>query len=143
MRVFTVRRLAALVAVLALVLSASSAFAGDSTSAIIADVAKDGKVDGHYTKAQLQAALKSPLLAQYGGTGGVAAVQGAASSSGGGSSPGGGSPAQTSAPTVSSSGTLPFTGADIALFLVVGGVLVVAGVGLRRLGRNDDTAAGA
>jgi hypothetical protein len=137
MRIITVRRLAALVAVLALAFSASSAFAGDSTSAIIADVAKDGKVDGHYTKAQLQAALKSPLLAQYGGTGGVAAVQGAASSSGNGSQ------AQTAAPAVSSSGTLPFTGADIALFLIVGGVLVVAGVGLRRLGRNDDTATGA
>jgi hypothetical protein len=141
MRIITVRCLAALVAVLALAFSATSAFAGDSTSAIIADVAKDGKVDGHYTKAQLQAALKSPLLAQYGGTGGVAAVQGAASSSGNGSKAHTSAP--TTAPAVSSSGTLPFTGADIALFLVVGGVLVVAGVGLRRLGRNDDTAAGA
>jgi hypothetical protein len=132
MRLVPLRRLAALVAVLALALSAANAFAGDSTSAIISDVAKDGKVDGHYSKAQLQAALKSPLLAQYGGAGGVAGVQSAAASKKGVAGVQGSVPQPTS-----SSGTLPFTGSDIAIFLIVGGALVTAGIGLRRLGRND------
>jgi hypothetical protein len=139
MRTTAIRRLVALLTVLALALGATNALAGDVTSAIIADIAKDGKIDGHYTKAQLQQALKSPLLAQYGGTGGVAGVQG--TTGGKGSSPSSGSVAgvQSAAPgTTTQSGTLPFTGADIALFLVVGGVLVAAGAGLRRISRHED-----
>jgi hypothetical protein len=133
MRTTPIHRLVALLTVLALAFGASSAYAGDATSAIIADVAKDGKVDGHYTKAQLQQALKSPLLAQYGGTGGVAGVQGANAGNSGNVAG-----VQSAPPAPSQSGTLPFTGADIALFLVVGGVLVAAGVGLRRISRNED-----
>src|SRR3954447_1228047 len=113
MRHLSTRRLAALVAVLAVAIFASSAFAGDTTSAIVRDVAADGHVDGHYTAAQLRAALASPLLQQYGGSGGVAGVQAALTHQPG---------------TGHQSGSLPFTGADIALFLAVGGVLVVAGV---------------
>ena len=45
-----------------------------TTQAIVKDVAKDGKVDGHYTQAQLHAALKSPLLKQYGGQAAVESV---------------------------------------------------------------------
>ena len=120
----TPRRLAALIAVLALAIFASSAFAGDTTSAIVRDVAADGHVDGHYTAAQLRAALASPLLQQYGGSGGVAGVQAALTH-------------HTPPGTGHHSGTLPFTGADIVLFLAIGGVLVAAGFGLRRLGRNE------
>ena len=47
---------------------------GGTTQAIIKDVAKDGKVDGHYTTGQLKAALKSPLLKQYGGQGAVESI---------------------------------------------------------------------
>lgn len=44
-----------------------------------------------------------------------------------------------SAPAVatSSSGTLPFTGSDLAIFVVVGAGLLTIGAGLRRLGRNE------
>jgi hypothetical protein len=125
MRHLSTRRLAALVAVLAVAIFASSAFAGDTTSAIVRDVAADGHVDGNYTAAQLRTALNSPLLAQYGGAGGVAGVQAALTHT----------PAGTG-----HSGNLPFTGSDIALFLAIGGVLVVAGVALRRFGRNTPPA---
>jgi len=121
---FTPRRLAAIVAVLALALFASSAFAGDTTGTIVRDVAADGHVDGHYTAAQLRTALASPLLQQYGGSGGVAGVQAALTH-------------KTTPPPPGHHGNLPFTGADIALFLAVGGVLVAAGFGLRRLGRQE------
>jgi hypothetical protein len=127
MRHLSTRRLAALVAVLALAIFATSAFAGsgDVTAAIVKDVAADGHVDGHYTNAQLRTALNSPLLVQYGGAGGVAGVQAALTH-------------KTTPPgTGHNSGNLPFTGSDIALFLAIGGVLVVAGVALRRFGRNQ------
>ena len=46
-------------------------------------------------------------------------------------------PAQVTQPaqvaTVSSNGTLPFTGLDLGLFLVIGGVAVASGLGLRRV----------
>jgi hypothetical protein len=33
--------------------------------------------------------------------------------------------------------TLPFTGSDLAVFVVAGGVLIAVGFGLRRFGRNE------
>ena len=54
--------------------AASLASSGGTTSAIVKDVAKDGKVDGNYTSAQLKSALKNPLLKQYGGQGAVESV---------------------------------------------------------------------
>ena len=42
--------------------------------------------------------------------------------------------------TTTSSGSLPFTGLDVALFAAAGGLLVVAGVGMRRLTRSTGTA---
>jgi hypothetical protein len=127
MRHLSARRLAALLAVLAVAIFASSAYAGDTTGQIVRDVAADGHVDGHYTNAQLRAALASPLLAQYGGAGGVAGVQAALTH-------------KTPPGTGHNNGQLPFTGSDIALFLAIGGVLVVAGVALRRFGRNTPPA---
>ena len=49
------------------------------------------------------------------------------------------SPAKASAGTAASSSgpsTLPFTGSDLAVFMVAGVLLVGMGVGLRRLGRD-------
>jgi hypothetical protein len=117
---------------LALCVMPAMAFAagGGSTQAIIKDVAKDGKVDGSYTTGQLKAALKSPLLKQYGGQGAVESIL-----------------ARTTPKTVKAtpatgpSSNLPFTGADIFLFVAVGGGLVAAGLVLRRFGRRDDEAA--
>jgi hypothetical protein len=144
------RTVALLVAAVALGLFGGTALANSTTGAIISDVAVDGHVDGHYTVAQLKAALKSPLLAQYGGQGGVAGVQGAI----GGKK----APKKVTKPTATKttktapaksapkaavaaapsapSNNLPFTGADVGLFLVVGGALVGTGIVLRRLGRN-------
>jgi hypothetical protein len=47
-------------------------------------------------------------------------------------------PAATTADT--SSGSLPFTGLDVALFAGAGGLLLLAGVGMRRLTRSTGTA---
>jgi hypothetical protein len=95
----------------------------DTTGAIISD-AQDGHIDGNYTTAQLEAALASPLLKEYAGKGGVDAVQSAL-----------GSQTDTSSP----SGNLPFTGAEMVTFVLIGGALVITGFVLRRTGRPDDT----
>jgi hypothetical protein len=47
-------------------------------------------------------------------------------------------PAATTTDT--SSGSLPFTGLDVALFAGAGGLLLLAGVGMRRLTRSTGTA---
>ena len=99
-----------------------------TTQAIVKDVAKDGKVDGHYTQAQLQAALKSPLLKQYGGQ---AAVESVVTNT---------APTTAAAPATGVAHDLPFTGSDVFLFVGVGGGLLVAGLVLRRFGRRDDEA---
>ena len=112
--------------------AAALASSGGTTQAIIKDVAKDGKVDGHYTTAQLKAALKSPLLSQYGGQGAVESILSRMK------------PKKTvAAPATGPSSNLPFTGADIFLFVAVGGGLLGAGLVLRRLGRNGDDEAAA
>jgi hypothetical protein len=46
-------------------------------------------------------------------------------------------PAAATAET--SSGSLPFTGLDVALFAGAGGLLILAGVGMRRLTRSTGT----
>ena len=98
--------------------------------AIVSDVAKDGKVDGHYTSAQLKTALNSPLLRQYGGQGAVESVLTKSK------------PKTTAAaPATGPADDLPFTGADVFLFVIVGGGLLAAGLVLRRFGRRDDEAA--
>jgi hypothetical protein len=103
---------------------------GGSTQAIIKDVAKDGKVDGHYTTGQLKLALKSPLLKQYGGQGAIESILSRMKPK-----------AVTSTPATGPSSNLPFTGADVFLFVAVGGGLVAAGLVLRRFGRRDDETA--
>ena len=71
----TTRFIVPLVALALCVMPAAAlASSGGTTQAIVKDVAKDGKVDGHYTSAQLKAALESPLLKQYGGQGAVESV---------------------------------------------------------------------
>jgi hypothetical protein len=113
--------LVCLVASLAL---AAPAALGASTSTIVTD-AQDGHIDGNYTNAELRSALASPLLKTYGGSGGVDAVKSAVGS-------------QTDKTT--GSGTLPFTGAEIVTFLLIGGALVLTGIVLRRTGRREDPA---
>jgi hypothetical protein len=109
--------------------AAALASSGGTTSAIVKDVAKDGKVDGHYTSSQLKSALKNPLLKQYGGQGAVESVLSQMKPK-----------KTTAAPATGTSNNLPFTGADVLLFVVVGGGLLAAGLVLRRFGRRDDEA---
>jgi hypothetical protein len=110
-----------LIAVAALFLAVPFALAG-TTDGVIQD-AKDGRIDGTYTRSQLQAALGSPLLKTYGGNGGVEAVKSALGS-------------QTQK---SSKGNLPFTGAEMITFVLIGGGLLITGFVLRRTGRSDDS----
>jgi hypothetical protein len=125
----TTRFIIPLVALLLCVVPAAAlASSSGTTQAIVKDVAKDGKVDGHYTQAQLKAALKSPLLKQYGGQGAVESVVAKEA------------PKTTSAPATGETNNLPFTGSDVLLFVGVGGGLLVAGLVLRRFGRRDDEA---
>jgi hypothetical protein len=110
--------------------AAALASNGGTTAAIVKDVAKDGKVDGKYTSAQLKSALNSPLLRQYGGQGAVESVLTKMK------------PKKTvAAPATGPANNLPFTGADVFLFVIVGGGLLAAGLVLRRFGRRDDEAA--
>jgi hypothetical protein len=125
----TIRFIIPLVALALCVLPAAAlASNGGTTQAIVKDVAKDGKVDGHYTSAQLKAALNSPLLRQYGGQGAVESVLTRVK------------PKKAAAPATGSGNNLPFTGADVVLFVAVGGGLLAAGLVLRRLGRREDEA---
>jgi hypothetical protein len=60
---------------------------------------------------------------------------------GGGPTDGGGTtPVATTTTDSGTGGSLPFTGLDIALLLGAGGLLVVAGLGMRRLTRSPGTA---
>ena len=111
--------------------AAALASNGGTTSAIVKDVAKDGKVDGNYTSSQLKSALKNPLLKQYGGQGAVESVLTKMK-------PKKTTPAE---PATGPANNLPFTGADVFLFAIVGGGLLAAGLVLRRFGRRDDEAA--
>ena len=53
---------------------------------------------------------------------------------------GNGTPPAATTTTDTSSGSLPFTGLDVALFAGAGGLLLLAGVGMRRLTRSTGTA---
>ena len=130
---------------LALCVMPAAAMASDSgtTQAIVNDVAKDGKVDGKYTSAELKAAAASPLLKQYGGQGAVEAVvtkPATTSKPKTASKPVEATTTTTPAPATGESGNLPFTGSDVFLFVAVGGGLLAAGLVLRRIGRRDDEA---
>jgi len=43
----------------------------------------------------------------------------------------------TAAPANTTTGSLPFTGSDLVWSMVAGSALLVVGVGLRKLGRNE------
>jgi LPXTG-motif cell wall-anchored protein len=88
------------------------------TDQIIQDV-KDGSLDGTYTVAQLEDALHSPLLKVYGGGDhAVGLVQ------------------QALVGHPVASGNLPFTGAEMIVFALVGLTLLIAGIILRRNTRD-------
>jgi|GraSoiStandDraft_46_1057282.scaffolds.fasta_scaffold753524_1 hypothetical protein len=100
----------------------------DTTAAWAATVdqittdAKDGQLDGAYSRSELQAAISSPLLKVYGGRHGVEAVRSALG-------------AQTAG--AGTSGDLPFTGVETMTFAVLATTLLAAGFVLRRQSRPD------
>lgn len=113
-------KVALAVAVAALLLVLVPAASGASVDQIVQD-AKDGRIDGAFSRSDLEAALSSPLLKTYGGKNGVEAVKSALG---------------TQTEGTGGSGSLPFTGAEMVTFIVLGSTLLVAGFVLRRSDRR-------
>lgn len=111
-------------AVAALMLAFVPVASAASVDQIIQD-AKDGQIDGAYSKSDLNATLSSPLLKTYGGKNGVEAVKSALG---------------TQTEGTSGSGDLPFTGAEMITFALIGSTLLIAGFVLRRTNRRDEIA---
>ena len=95
---------------------------------IYRDYADNGKIDGHYSRADLQRALRDAQIQGYGkptvSVGLAPAIQQALGAQAGLASSG--------KPT----GGLPFTGVDLAVMFVGGLGLLMLGAGLRKLGRS-------
>jgi hypothetical protein len=85
---------------------------------IFADLADNGRLDGHYTPAQIDRALHSPSLRRYEP---IARPKAPA-------------PAVITA-VGDTRGSLPFSGLDLALFGGVGGPLLLIGASLGRVAR--------
>jgi hypothetical protein len=104
----------------------------NTSEAIYRDYADNGRLDGKYTKVQLERALKNAYFQQYTTTSQVTPPS---------QGPQGLAPAikrklrgnLAAGPT---KGGLPFTGVDLALMAIGGAALLAFGAGLRRLGRN-------
>jgi hypothetical protein len=89
---------------------------------IFADLADNGRLDGHYTRAQIDRALHTPSLQRYESrTRPDARPQATA-------------PAAIPA-AGDTRGSLPFSGLDLALFGGVGGPLLLIGASLGRVAR--------
>ena len=99
-------------------LSAAPAAFGATPQQIFKDYADNGRLDHTYSHSDLLRAQKDAALQGYPRVG----VQGAVEKALG-------------AQAVKSKGGLPFTGLDLALLAAGGALLLVAGTGLRRLGR--------
>jgi opacity protein-like surface antigen len=107
--------------VAALLLAFVPAASAASVDRIVQD-AKDGRIDGAYSQSDLNAALSSPLLKTYGGKNGVEAVRSALG---------------TQTEGTGDSGNLPFTGAEMITFVLLGSTLLIAGFVLRRADRRE------
>jgi hypothetical protein len=113
------RRIAALgvVACAVLAFSVSAALAA-TPQQIYRDYADNGRLNHTYSQADLARAQRDLALQGYPHVG----VQGAVAQALG-------------AQAVKTNGGLPFTGLDLALLAAGGGLLLVAGTGLRKLGK--------
>jgi hypothetical protein len=109
--------------VLAALFLASAASAA-TPAQIYRDFADNGRLDGHYSRADLNRALKDAVLQGYGNSNVTAGLQPAIQQQLGQSAAG------------NSGGGLPFTGLDLTLMVVGGSALLVAGAALRRAARN-------
>jgi uncharacterized surface anchored protein len=96
------------------------------------DYKDNGRLDGHYSKADLSRALKDAVIQGYGRptkNGIVPAIKTQVNKSTGGV-------AGARLPAAKKQGSLPFTGADLALMTVGGLSLLLLGGTLRRFARN-------
>lgn len=126
---------AAVVALSAAALIAAPGALAASPQAIYRDYADNGRLDGTYTKRDLQRALKNATLQGYplGNQGGMKpAVEGQANGGSGTDGATGG----TAPNAVKVNGGLPFTGLDLSLIFVGALGLVLLGGALRRFGRQ-------
>jgi hypothetical protein len=120
-----VRGASALLATLALALvlvGPGSAARQETSQKFFADLADNGRIDGHYTRAQINRALHTPSLKQYE----ARTLQDV--------------PSQATAPASTPAAgegprSLPFSGLDLALFGAVGAPLLLLGASLGRLAR--------
>ena len=106
---------------LALVLTgpAGSATRQETSQTILADLADNGRLDGHYTRAQIYRALDSPSFRHF--------EQPATTAP---------QPPSQAAPEASTGrGSVPFSGLDLALFGAVGVPLLLLGASLGRVAR--------
>lgn len=108
------------VACAALAFGGGSAF-GATPQQIYKDYANNGRLDRHYSHADLLRAQRDLALQGYPHVGVQGAVQQALGSQ-----------------AVKTSGGLPFTGLDLALLAAGGGLLLLAGAGLRKVGKTRD-----
>jgi hypothetical protein len=92
----------------------------DTSQRIFSDLADNGRLDGHYTRAQINSALHSPSLRGYDRAQPARKLT---------------SVPRSSVPSPSADGPLPFSGLDFALFAAVGGPLLLLGGGVGRLAR--------
>jgi hypothetical protein len=121
-----VKRLKVGIAILAAVLVGVPGALAAGPRDIYKDLADNGRVDGNYTRAEMNAFLQDASVQGYGNpvtAGGVAGET---------SEPAGEEPL-TETTTV---GTLPFTGAELGLLGVVGAALLAGGVLLRLSARK-------
>lgn len=103
---------------LALAGPAAAATPRQVSQRIFADLADNGRLDGHYSRVQINRALHAPSLQGYEGPALKPAVV-----------------APKGAPPADPGGSLPFSGLDLALFGGVGGPLLLLGASLGRFAR--------
>jgi hypothetical protein len=109
-------------ALLAFAVPTAAATPQEKSQKIFADLADNGRLDGHYTRAQIDRALHSPSLQRY------------ESRTGRNARPQPTAPAATP-PAGNGRGSVPFSGLDLALFGGVGGPLLLIGASLGRVAR--------
>ena len=129
----------------AAVIAASGALAA-TPQEIYRDYADNGRLDGKYTPADLQSALKNAAVQQYGGSGSEGlppAVEeeiddSTSGGTSGGTTTGGtaGGQASSGTPPVQASGGLPFTGLDLGLIAAGALGLILLGTALRRVAKQ-------
>lgn len=110
------------------------AAAAASPRQIQADYAADGRIDGSYSRADLEAALHDASVQGYGGPGAGGFEQAVQTEIQRRSGVLGEAAARGQAPAAGRVATLPFTGIDLALISAGGILLLLIGAGMRRLG---------